>query len=60
MLIITNCQLSTVNCQLRGQARGTAPTTRQLSTVNCQLRGQARTIHCPYHTSTVNCQLSTD
>ncbi|WP_293334793.1 hypothetical protein [Microcoleus sp. CAWBG58] len=42
-----NCQLSTVNCQLRGQARTIhCPYNCQLSTVNCQL-------------STVNCQLST-
>ncbi|WP_293154704.1 MULTISPECIES: hypothetical protein [unclassified Microcoleus] len=41
-----NYQLSTVNCQLRGQARTIhSPYNCQLSTVNCQL-------------STVNCQLT--
>ncbi|NJK75377.1 MAG: hypothetical protein HC786_02125 [Richelia sp. CSU_2_1] len=39
-----NCQLSNVNCQRIGPARGHRPTNR--STVNYQL-------------STVNCQLST-
>ncbi|NJL66452.1 MAG: hypothetical protein HC894_05825 [Microcoleus sp. SM1_3_4] len=39
-LPIPNCQLSTLNCQRRGRARGAPPPLRfalTLSTVNCQL-----------------------